>query len=163
MRVLAAILAAAAAFAGGVALARSRSGGKWTEADAKNPFFVYRARAGDTLSEIAKAFFGDASLWKILTSKAKRPEDLQVGEEVRVPCVWVTLRRGDTLTSLAAEHLGSPTAWGRIWRANEQVAKPDQLQAGWTIAVPKPPLAPHPEVTLPTTKMAVGGELEELG
>ena len=174
MRFLAAALAAAAAFAGGVALARSRGGGgKWTAKDAEKPFFVYRVKPGDTLSEISKVFFGNASYWKVLGAKAVRPEDLRVGEELRVPCVWVTLKPGDTLSSLAAQHLGSAEAWRRIWCANDQVAKPDQLQVGWVIAVPKLPSEQElrkvfgaPEAAkaqAEAARTAVGGELEELG
>lgn len=49
---------------------------------------VIRVKRGDTLASLAKTHLGDANLWKTLLDanpSLLRPEDLQVGQELRIP------------------------------------------------------------------------------
>jgi DNA-binding SARP family transcriptional activator/nucleoid-associated protein YgaU len=59
--------------------------------------------------------------------------------------VTVTVGRGDTAWSLAADHLGDGARWREIWNANRTRVQPDGAQwvdedqavrAGWTLVIP---------------------------
>jgi DNA-binding SARP family transcriptional activator/nucleoid-associated protein YgaU len=59
--------------------------------------------------------------------------------------VTVTVGRGDTAWSLAADHLGDGARWREIWDANRTRLQPDgaqwvdedqAVQAGWTLVIP---------------------------
>ena len=56
----------------------------------------------------------------------------------RAATLTVVVERGDTLSGLAEEHLGSASAWPRIFRANrDRIKDPDLIDAGWTLVIPE--------------------------
>lgn len=83
-----ALLGSAALLAGGVALARKGAG-----AVPADPFFVYVVQPGDTLSELALKFFGDAGksayLYVALENMPASDKAVPAGAKIRVPCAWV--------------------------------------------------------------------------
>lgn len=63
---------------------------------------------------------------------------LQVGAELRVPCVWYTVKAGDSLSAIAAAVISPGAGWRRVAAANPQV-DPNKLQVGQRLAVPVEP------------------------
>ncbi len=54
----------------------------------KKGVIVVRVKRGDTLASLARTHLGDANLWKVLLDanpSLMRPEDLQLGQELRIP------------------------------------------------------------------------------
>ena len=108
-----------------------------------NPFFVYTVQEGDTLSDLAKKFFGDGEKWQVLLdAMPAKPQDphkaLQIGAVIQVPCIWVTVQRGDSLAQIATRILGDGGRYGRIVAANKKVLPdPNKLAVGQKLAVPK--------------------------
>jgi|CXWL01.1.fsa_nt_gi ABC-type amino acid transport substrate-binding protein len=50
-----------------------------------------------------------------------------------------TVKRGDTLSTIARANLGSPGRWSEIWTLNRgRVADPNLIQPGWEILIPMP-------------------------
>lgn len=68
----------------------------------------------------------------------------------------VVVERGDTLSGLAEEYLGSASAWPRIFRANrDRIKDPDLIDAGWTLVIPETRApTPKPAKTRPVRKPA---------
>lgn len=59
---------------------------------------------------------------------------------------------GDTLSSIAAAHMGSASAWPAIWKANN-LADPDAIQIGQNLTIP-PPGTPVPAIPVSAPKPA---------
>ena len=74
----------------------------------------------------------------------------------RAATLTVVVERGDTLSGLAEEHLGSASAWPRIFRANrDRIKDPDLIDAGWTLVIPETrAAAPKPAKARPVRKPA---------
>lgn len=68
--------------------------------------------------------------------------------------VTVVVERGDTLSGLAAEHLGDAAQWPRIFKANPQrIADPDLIDVGWKLVIPtRTAHQPKPEQDRPARK-----------
>ncbi|MDO4784378.1 MAG: LysM peptidoglycan-binding domain-containing protein [Propionibacteriaceae bacterium] len=76
------------------------------------------------------------------TPDAARP-DAGVSREVVVG-------RGDTLWSIAEEHLGDPWRWREIYELNTSLIEdPDQIDIGWRLRLPAASPAPAPEPPAP--------------
>lgn len=59
-------------------------------------------------------------------------------------CAWQSasastyeVRRGDSLTSIAATQLGSANRWREIWALNPDIRKPEQLNVGMRLRIPE--------------------------
>ena len=121
---------------GSVALARRRT------PEAAEPYFVYTIQEGDTLSALAKRFFGDADKWQVLLdAMPAKPQDphkaLPIGAVIQVPCVWVTVQKGDSLAKIAKRVLDDGGRYGRIVAANKKaLPNPNKLAVGQRLAVP---------------------------
>ena len=108
-----------------------------------NPYFVYIVQEGDTLSDLAKKFFGDGEKWPaLLDAMPAKPQDphkaLPVGAVIQVPCIWVTVQKGDSLAKIAARVLGDAGRYGRIIAANKKaLPDPNKVAVGQKLAVPK--------------------------
>ena len=124
---------------GGIAWAAKK------KSEGDQPFFLYTMQPGDTLSELALKFFGDAGKASLLMAALeKQPgsdKAVPTGARIRVPCVWVTVQKGDTLAKIAQRVLGDGKRWRRILEANRNTSAsrlpdPDQLAVGQRLAVP---------------------------
>jgi len=68
------------------------------------------------------------------------PEVVEEVEEIVMPEVYVryTVRRGDSLWSIADSFYGEPLRWKEIWKANhDQLPTPDALKVGMVLIIPK--------------------------
>ncbi|MDM7954322.1 MAG: LysM peptidoglycan-binding domain-containing protein [Cyanobium sp. CZS 25K] len=95
-----------------------------------------RVVQGDTLEAIAAR--NGVSLQELIRlNKITKPEELQIGQQLKLPPAkgLVQVRAGDTMAALAARH-GTTTA--ELQKANPGV-KPDQLKVGAWLKLPPTP------------------------
>jgi LysM repeat protein len=113
----------------------------------------YVVQVGDDLWSLAERYYGDGRGWrKIAAANPKLltggPDRLQVGWRLKIPDVddgvsdeserMITVRRGDTLSSIAERELGAASHWMEIFRANRgQLSDPDELPVGVRLVLPK--------------------------
>jgi len=123
-----------------------------------------QVQAGDSWWKLAHQYLGDASRWaellRVNPGISQDPRRLRAGtyvfvpESTRVraapPGVSLTVRRGDTLWSLAREQLGCGAAWPKLAAANPEITNPNQLQIGARLNIPESTPADHP-ATIATT------------
>ncbi len=105
-----------------------------------------RVELGDSWWKLAEHYLGSGVRWKELRgmnpagNDARDSELLLLGSTVMVPggvvkheaatAKSVTVKKGDTLWSMAREHLGRGTAWKCLAEANPELGEPEQLQIG---------------------------------
>ena len=130
------------ALAGGLLLAVGGLARARRSAPDATPYFVCTVQEGDTLSDLAKKFFGDGEKWQVLLNampaKPQNPHKaLPVGAVIQVPCVWVTVQKGDSLAKIAKRVLDDGGRYGRIVAANKKaLPNPNKLAVGQRLAVP---------------------------
>ena len=108
----------------------------------------HRVVSGDDLWSLAERYYDDGREWrKIAAANPTRlsggPDRLQPGWTLTIPDVAaepdgdVTVRPGDTLSSIAAAELGSANRWSELYAANRaQLDSPDELAVGMELSVP---------------------------
>ena len=71
-------------------------------------------------------------------------ERSEAGSESEPAGTTVTVEHGDTLWSIAEQHLGDPWRWREIYRLNSGlIGDPDQIDVGWILRLPpKSPAGP---------------------
>ncbi|WP_232550075.1 LysM peptidoglycan-binding domain-containing protein [Propioniciclava soli] len=121
---------------------------------------TYVVQPGDSLWRIAERELGTADRFPEIVALngqllSNGPDFLEPGWELLLPAeapgptggqVQVTVERGDTLSKLAAAHLGDATSWPDIYAASTAITQPDgrhlvdpdQIDIGWTLAIPDP-------------------------
>jgi hypothetical protein len=133
----------------------------------------------DTLWRIAEVALGDPLRWREiyeLNVGRVQPDGGRLTESSTLLVGWnlvlpadarstVTVRPGDTLTGLAAEHLGAADRAAELYEGNTatpqpdgaRLTDPDEIRPGWILrlpgadeAVPAPPAAPPVPDTPPT-------------
>ncbi len=126
---------------------------------------TYRVAEGDSLSSIASSFYGDPGLWNKLAAanrdRLPNPDRMRVGlllivpdraaldggaaasanVPVRDPLVSTArthvVGEGETLSEIAAAHLGSARRWPEIVAANrDRIDDPDRVQPGTELRLP---------------------------
>jgi hypothetical protein len=117
-------------------------------------------RAGDDLWSLAERYYGDGRDWRKIaaanpTLLTGGPDRLQVGWRLRIPDLdqdvpgggrIITVRRGDTLSSLAERELGSSARWTDIFRVNRALlSDPDELAVGMRLVLHEPKKEPTEE------------------
>jgi LysM repeat protein len=109
-------------------------------------------RAGDDLWSLAERYYGDGRDWRKIAAANPKiltggPDRLQIGWRLKVPDTdvavsdksprMITVRRDDTLSSIAERELGSASHWMEIFRANRgQLSDPDELPVGVRLVLP---------------------------
>jgi len=113
-------------------------------------FQQLKVRSGDSLWRMARRYLGDGARWQELLSLnpglAAHPDDLAAGSTVIVPALAsktvhgpsqaITVQAGDSLWSIARDHLGRGSNWPRLAHANPQVSDYLHLQVGSQLQLP---------------------------
>ena len=115
------------------------------ELGSKMPYVVQK---GDTLAKVASKVYGNPARWAEIAelSSLANPSRIYPGDVVyyqltqetsqfakayeMLPRKEIVVNKGDTLAGIAARTLGSATEWKAIWRQNDSIDNPDQLEAG---------------------------------
>jgi len=126
-------------------------------------FRAYVIRPGDTFESIARRELGSARFAGAIAraNAFVDPMRLRVGREIRIPVdpaniqgrpaddeaepegsapMEYVVRRGDTLSAIAARIYGSSAEAGRIFEANrDRLDSPDDVRVGQTLRLPPKP------------------------
>lgn len=139
---------------------------------------TYTVRTGDTLTGIADRELGEGGRFgEIYAANADRivnPDLIYPGEVLVLPgapqtmseleAKDVVVQPGDTLSGLAAEHLGDGSQWPAIYWASAQIEQvdgdrlsdPDLIEVGWHLRIPEGSDTPaRPAVQGSRTSVAV--------
>ena len=119
---------------------------------AKTTTRTYKVKAGDTLTKIAQKELGDGDRWReiFLLNRAtiRDPDRIQVGqvlvlpvdselERRHVPPQVYVVKRGDTLSGIAAAELGDADRWPEIFALNKAVlTNPNLIVPGTVLVLP---------------------------
>ena len=119
----------------------------------------YTVKAGDSLWKIAQEVYGDSSKWKLIqkANDIKNTEALKIGMVLIIPEASTekkvevekpapaapstagerthTVKKGETLWTIAQEYYGDSSKWKLIQKAND-IKNPDKLEIGQVIKVP---------------------------
>jgi nucleoid-associated protein YgaU len=109
-----------------------------------------QVRTGESWWRLAQQYLGDGARWpelmRVNPGASRNPNRLLAGAFVFVPQPAragtgppgpkIVVRTGDTLWSLAREHLGCGQAWPRLAAANPEVTNFHQLQIGAILQLP---------------------------
>ena len=133
------------------------SGGPVTEAaDVR----IHEIRPEETLGHLAQRYYGSARHWDRLVeaNPSIDADRLRVGQKIRIPAASVarvaskaapatplpdgprhTIDEGETLSSIAADHLGDTKYWFRLYEFNRAAIgpDPDRLVVGMELAIPQ--------------------------
>lgn len=127
---------------------------------------TYVVQRGDTLSAIAKKFYGDESQWRLIATanRISNPNALVIGMKLSIPpqegvpaeapaaptappdavvtdgSATYVVQKGDTLTAIAQKVYKDGSKWRLIAEAN-RTADPNRLQVGQKLVVPLLPSA----------------------
>lgn len=142
---------------------------------------THLVRPGESLWSIADDHLGDGNRWPEIAALNRRlldgnPSLLRTGwtltlptttpsKAAATPAEMVVVQRGDTLSQLAADHLGNPDRWPEIVTASRHIQQPggavltdpDVIDVGWTLQIPgstpaaEPPPRKKATVDTPTT------------
>jgi LysM repeat protein len=120
----------------------------------------YTVKAGDTMTSIAEAWFGDRTRWSLIAREnpLDDPNRLRIGQKLRLPpkdavaapappkpaspqtndSTLYTVRSGDTLAKIAREVYGDVARWEAIYQANRATigSDPGQLKPGMQLKLP---------------------------
>ena len=108
---------------------------------------IATVKPGDSLWKLAASCLGDGRRWQellTLNPGLRHPELLEVGSEIVVPAPLApsptvtkyTVRRGDTLWTVAETQLGHGTAWSCIAHANPDLRDENILEEGQLLLLP---------------------------
>jgi nucleoid-associated protein YgaU len=135
------------------------------------PPCTYTVQSGDTLFDIAQAYYGDGNQYQRIVDANKdqnvTPATLQVGSTIQIPAVQAqggvmpptvmagsthTVRDGESLYGIAEACYGDCRQWRMISAANGNI-RPEPLMAGQQLRLPVQQVdAPSPgSVAYPTT------------
>jgi predicted chitinase len=136
---------------------------------------------GDTLSSLAADHLGSPDRWREIYELNRAvvgpdPDRIAVGTTLAMPGAsstplldaaglsspegTVTVGRGDTLSSIALDHLGSPGRWREIYELNREAVgpNPDRIAVGTTLRLPA---AAAPVLASATSTPAVTPEVTQ--
>ena len=85
---------------------------------------IRELRNSDEYRQIVRKYLGGMTPPKIT--------EVRTGEKVYV------VKRGDTLSAIARDHLGKVSRWPEIWEANKgRIANPNLIEIGWELLLPQ--------------------------
>lgn len=105
----------------------------------------YLVAAGDDLWGVSETLLGDGGRWReIVAANPERLQDptarLAPGTRLALPATapkQVVVERGDTLSGIALERLGTANRWPAIAAANaDLIDDPDHIEVGWRLDLP---------------------------
>lgn len=102
----------------------------------------HTVKTGDSLSKIAKRFYGDEDDWpRIFDANQHQITDPDVifpGQVLRVPVkARHKVKAGESLSVIAGEFYGDVNEWPRIFSANQhQISDPDLIFPGLVLCIP---------------------------
>lgn len=123
------------------------------------PYTEYTVKSGDTMSSIARDWFGTEAKWDLI-AKANPlvdPNRLTVGQVLRLPPkdtereegaepvgpegTTYVVRSGDNLSKIARQYYGDESKWRIIYEANRSLLgdSPDNLRVGMRLTIPPAP------------------------
>lgn len=112
---------------------------------------AYMIQVGDTLASISQKIFGSTSGWRQLAedNNVSNPNLIYAGDVLFYPLngqsrkfaesyetasrATVTVKAGDSLSSIASRVYGSEGAWRTLWKENPKIQNPDQLTVGMVL------------------------------
>lgn len=103
----------------------------------------YTVTDGDTLKSLAKKFYGKSSKWKKIYNankdKLTSSKQLKKGMKLQIPAINYTVKKGDTIKSIAKKYFGANSKWKQIYQVNQDVVSPSlKLKAGQKLVLPVP-------------------------
>lgn len=103
----------------------------------------YTAKDGDTLKSLAKKFYGKSSKWKKIYNANKKKfsssKQLKKGMKLQIPAISYTVKKGDTIKSIAKKYFGANSKWKLIYQVNQDVVTPSlKIKAGQKLVLPVP-------------------------
>lgn len=128
----------------------------------------YTVEKGDSLWNIAQKNLGDGSKWTEIyklnqDSIGQNPDLIFSGNHLKLPgasgssiadASHYTVKPGDNLWNIAKSHLGNPTKWGDLYKANANIIgdNPGLIQPGQDLTLPSvnPAIAQAPAAVGPT-------------
>ncbi|MCA0253363.1 MAG: LysM peptidoglycan-binding domain-containing protein [Actinobacteria bacterium] len=126
-------------------------------------------KRGDSLSKLAREHLGNSGRWDEIYDASigivqpggrhlTDPDQIDIGWTLNIPTTrnaptdddgltTVTVKRGDTLSKLAAKYLGDAGRWDEIFQASAAIVQPDgkrlrnpdHIEPGWTLHIPTLP------------------------
>lgn len=112
----------------------------------KAEYITYTVKKGDSLWEIARAQLGDAGRYReLMTLNGLKSDKIKVGQVLKIAVKKTTsssaasyklytVKRGESLWTIARDQLGKPKRYKEIMRLNGM--KSDAIKAGQTIKIP---------------------------
>ncbi len=109
------------------------------------PAINYTVKKGDTVKDIAKKYFGARGKWKLIyqVNKDVIPSSLKLkaGAKLVIPvpvvCMIYTVKKGDTLETIAKKFYGKSSKWEKIYYANKnKVTASKKVKAGKQLFIP---------------------------
>lgn len=108
--------------------------------------FLYTVQPGDSLSSIARRFYGIGRGWGAIYEVNRGvigddPDRLSIGLELVIPPVdfrAYTVQAGDTLSAIAYRFYGDAERWNLIYETNRRVIgdDPNQIHPGLELIIP---------------------------
>lgn len=103
----------------------------------------YTVKDGDTLRSLAKKFYGKSSKWKKIYNankdKLSSSKQLKKGMKLQIPAINYTVKKGDTIKSIAKKYFGANSKWKQVYQVNQDVISPSlKLKTGQKLVLPVP-------------------------
>lgn len=111
----------------------------------------YIVKSGDSLSKIAKRFYGKADKWLVIAkdNNIKNANSILVGQKLKLVKTSsdkidssilgkeYKIQQGDTLVKVALRAYGDSYAWVKIWKANKNIVNPNMIHVGNVLVIPR--------------------------